>query len=377
MGISAFDILSISDLKKLPVLNKETIKTEGVEFFTSQSIKHNQRINMSSSGSTGEPLFYTRSKEAQSIGAYASNLRGWQWMGYNLGDRYMKLSQNPRKSVLKRIQDGISNNLYLSTNPLVPENFDYILSQIETFKPKIIRCYPDPLLLIARHKKKYRHKFNFTPLALTTTGNTLFLETRKEIEDAFGTKIFDAYSCEGNSTVFECPSHTCYHTAEEYGISEVIDENGNEINKGVGRLISTDLWNLSHPFVRYDTQDYVEVDDTPCICGRKLFKIIRILGRDNDVLETPSGRKFIVHNFTGFFQTDRKELNRSIDQFQVIKRVNELVIKLVVNGNYRPEMELFITKFWENEMQINVRVEVVKTIPLGINGKRKFIITET
>ena len=54
---------------------------------------------------------------------------------------------------------------------------------------------------------------------------------------------------------------------------------------------------MAQPFIRYDTQDFVEVDDTPCECGREHLKIVRILGRDNDVLVMPSGRRFIVHNF--------------------------------------------------------------------------------
>ena len=96
---------------------------------------------------------------------------------------------------------------------------------------------------------------------------------------------------------------------------------------------------MAQPFIRYDTQDFVEVDDTPCECGREHLKIVRILGRDNDVLVMPSGRRFIVHNFTVFFQTDIPELKRSIDQFQVVKQKSGCVVfRLVVNENYDTEV---------------------------------------
>ena len=227
----------------------------------------------------------------------------------------------------------MSRNLYLATNPLIDSNFEFILKEIERYKPKIIRCYPDPLLFLARYKQNHP-EFSYSPLAITTTGNTLHSETRAEIEAAFGCKIFDSYNCEGNSTVFECPTHTCYHSAEEYGISEVVDENGSPIKSGVGRLISTDLWNLAHPFIRYDTQDLVEVSDEPCSCGRKHLRINKIIGRDNDVIIAPNGRKFIVHNFTGFFQTDHKEINRSIEQFQVVKKDSIIIFRMVVNQRF-------------------------------------------
>lgn len=373
-GLKPQDIHGIQDLHKLPLLSKSILKMEGLERFMSKGFPAAKTMKQSSSGSTGEPLFYITTKEAYSMNI-AANLRGWYWMGYRLGDKYIKLSQNPRKAPLKRLQDFFSNNLYLATNPLVDKNFEFILQQIEKFEPKIIRCYPDPLLMLARYKRE-RKNFTFTPHAITTTGNTLFPETRKEIEEAFGCKIFDSYSSEGNSNVFECPTHTGYHSAEEYGISEVIDQEGNPVSNGIGKLISTDLWNLAHPFIRYDTQDLVEIDSGPCACGRSHLKIKRIIGRDNDILRMPNGRYFIVHNFTGFFQTDLPELRRSVDQFQVVKSDEKVIFRLVVNSSYNDEIGVFIRRHWMKEFDFNVEIEVVDEILPSKNGKRKFIINE-
>lgn len=369
------DISSRRDLKKLPILTKAIIKKEGIDRFTSSVISKRNLRNFSSSGSTGEPLFYFNTKEAYSV-ILASNLRGWYWMNYRLGDKYIKLSQNARKDFLKRFQDKMSRNLYLATNPLIESNFNFILNEIQKFRPKIIRCYPDPLLFLARHLKNHP-EFHYHPQAITTTGNTLHPETRSEIENAFGCKIFDSYSCEGNSTVFECPTHNCYHSTEEYGISEVIDDQENNVATGVGRLISTDLWNLAHPFIRYDTQDLIEIDETPCICGRKHLRINKILGRDNEVLIMKTGRRFIVHNFTGFFQVDSSEINRSIDQFQVVKKQNGTILfRLVVNGKYSDSVSEYIRSFWENEFKARVVIEITDQLPLKANGKHRFIINE-
>lgn len=375
LGLKPSDIKTKADLHKLPIITKALIKKKGIERFTASNIPEKQIIRVASSGSTGEPLFYLNTKQAYSMNI-ATNLRGWFSMGYRLGDRYIKLSQNPRKAPLKKLQDKVTNNLYLATNPLTDANFAYILEQIEKYRPKVIRCYPDPLLFLARYKKEHP-EYSYSPMVITTTGNTLFPETRKEIEDAFGCKIADSYSCEGNSTVFECPTHTCYHSSEEYGISEVVDESGCPITSGVGRLISTDLWNTAHPFIRYDTQDLVEVDDKPCECGRQHLKIKRILGRDNEVLVMPSGQRFIVHNFTGFFQTNTPKVNRSIDQFQVVGRRNGTVLfRLVVNNRYSDRVGEYIAQFWQREFGVPVTIELVTEIPIMHNNKRRFIITE-
>ena len=374
-GLQPGDIQKLEDLHKIPILTKATIQNKGIEMFSSTAISKRNRMQSSSSGSTGEPLFYYITKDTYSMNLAAS-LRGWYWMNYRLGDRYIKLSQNPRKTLIKRLQDNMSQSLYLATNPLTDNNFEFILKEIERYKPKIIRCYPDPLLFLARYKQNHP-EFSYKPLAMATTGNTLHPETRSEIETSFVCKIFDSYSCEGNSTVFECPTHTCYHSTEEYGISEVIDDKGNNVTTGVGRLISTDLWNLAHPFIRYDTQDFIEIDDTPCICGRKHLRINKILGRDNEVLIMDTGRRFIVHNFTGFFQVDSPGIKRSVDQFQVVKKQDGTILfRLVVNGKYSDSVSDYIRSFWENEFKARVTVEITDQIPPTASGKRRFIINE-
>lgn len=91
----------------------------------------------------------------------------------------------------------------------------------------------------------------------------------------------------------------------------------------------------------------------------------------------PSGRRFIVHNFTGFFQTDTPELKRSIDQFQVVKKKNDnVVFRLAVNGNYDVEVGNYIIRFWQQEFDVPVTIELLKEIPIMHNNKRHFIINE-
>jgi|APSaa5957512622_1039677.scaffolds.fasta_scaffold02239_10 phenylacetate-CoA ligase len=369
------DIQTKEDLYKIPILTKEEIKKQGINSFLSSNYPKSKTLSASSSGSTGEPLFYKTTKDAYSLNI-AANLRGWKWSGFNIGDRYIKLSQNPRNNTLKKLQDKISNNLYLATNPLIDSNFDYILKEIESYKPLIIRCYPDPLLFLARYKKEHP-EFNYQPKSITTTGNTLYPEIRNEIEEAFGCKIFDSYSCEGNSNVFECETHNGYHSAEEYGITEILDEYDNLIHHGVGRLISTDLYNFAHPFIRYDTQDQVEILGKSCSCKRNLLFIKRILGRSNDIIKSSTGQRFIVHNFTGFFQTDDPNLKKAINNFQIVKSSDSNVtFNLVVNENYSPDVGEYIVSFWQEQLKCEIRIKILDEITLTQSGKRKFIINE-
>ncbi|HPE57653.1 MAG: phenylacetate--CoA ligase family protein [Clostridia bacterium] len=368
------EIKTEDDLQKIPLLTKKIIKSEGTNRFLAKNINKNQLVKLSSSGSTGEPLFYFSTKDAYSMNI-AANLRGWEWMGFKIGDRYIKLSQNKRNRFSKKMQDRLSNNMYIKINPLTDEQFNYILTHIETYKPKVIRCYPDPFLFLARYKQKHP-EFKHQPLALQTTGNTLYPETRKEIENSFGCKIFDSYSCEGNPVFFECNTHQGYHIADEYGITEFLDDHNSTVNQGIARIVSTDLWNFAHPFIRYETQDLVELSSSSCRCEKQLSNVKKIIGRENDVLTTPSGKKLIVHNFTGFFQQDNPIINKSVEHFQFIESKTNYILNLVVNKNFTTEAKEYIKQYWGDEIGANVEIKIVNQIKLTASGKRKFIIKE-
>jgi phenylacetate-CoA ligase len=371
LNLTPSDINTTDDLVKLPILTKEIVRENFKNGkIIAKNIPTKKMILTGSSGSTGEPLQYYITKDAYSMNI-VSNLRGWYWMGYRLGDSYAKLSQNPRNSNTKKIQDKINNCYYLLVQQLTDENFSKIVKDIQNYKPKFVRGYPDPLLFLAN----YINKNNIclpSIFAVNTTGNILFPENRKIIENTFKCKVFDSYSCEGGANVFECETHKCYHSSMEYAITEIIS-NGHEVNSGEkGRVITTDLINYAVPFIRYDTQDYVTKSKEKCSCGRNLLPIEKIDGRDSDILITPKGKYLIVHNFTGYF-----EWIDSVEQFQIRQdKIDEFDIILIVNSKYTHEIERKIFKYWEEYINENVKIEinVVDDIPLTKSGKRRFLI---
>lgn len=377
-GLTPDDVQTKDDLMKMPIINKDLIRKEGMERFTSKAMPKSKMIKSSSSGSTGEPFSFYVTKLNYSVNL-AANLRGWYGFGWRLGDKYVKLSQNTRDSKIKKLQDWMTRDLYLESRDLSDESIRGILNKIEAYKPMVVRSYPDPLYFMAKYRLEHKDDYSFSPQVVTTTGNVLHDHVRKLIEEAFGCEVYDAYASEAGSNVFECPTHCGYHSSEEYGITEIVDEKNQPIKSGTGRLVTTDLWNYAHPFIRYDVQDLVELDPEPCICGRVHLHIKRLLGRDNEVLVTSSGKRYIVHHFTYFFEpTKTPQLNHSIDQFQIIQHADNTVsILLVVNENYNDQIADYIQEYWERELETSVDVQVVDRIPLMHNNKRRFIIIES
>jgi phenylacetate-CoA ligase len=176
LGLKSYDIQTKEDLVKLPVITKDDLK-KNKDKHIAQNIKQSERIFSSSSGSTGEPFQYFKTKYSESF-LKATAIRGWNWMGYRLGDPYVKLSMNQRGSLIKKIQDIMNNSLYLSSKQLINEEFVRIAILINRFNPKFIRGYPVPLYLLAKQYKEKFGKYPGTSLkALNTTGSTLMIKS--------------------------------------------------------------------------------------------------------------------------------------------------------------------------------------------------------
>ncbi len=368
--LKPYDIKTINDLYKLPVLTKEVFKQNYPGKLLATNWKESKILNRSSSGSTGTPIQYMMTRDGYGFNK-ACHLRGWYWMGYRLGDKMVKISQNKRKTFEKKMQD-LLDRTYLFAQEYTSENFNYFYDEIMRIKPQFLRSYPDPLQFISSQLKKEGKKIAGLK-AINTTGNILFPEVRELIEDCFETKIFDTYSCEGGPNFFECHTHECYHSSMEYGIAEILDENLKPVEAGEnGRLYTTDLWNFTSPFIRYDSKDIVTKAKNPCSCGRHLLNITKVIGRDNDIIISPNGKYLIAQTFTTFFK-----YIPSVIQFQIYQHtLNQVEIRLKVNQDYSAKIEKYIHDYWQEYMgkKMNIEIKVMDEIPLAPSGKRRFLM---
>jgi phenylacetate-CoA ligase len=364
------DIKTRADLNKLPIVTKHELR-KNPELFRAQIVNTKKQMRMCSSGSTGEPFEYYISRNAYSM-RYAAALRGWTWMGYRLGDHYAKLSQNDRTSKIKKLQDMVNHCSYIFIPDLSRYSLNKILKTIENTKPLFIRCYPDPLFFMAKILKE-NNKILKGIRAINSTGNILTNEAKEYIEERFGCPVYDSYSCEGSALFYEGPYRDNYLGSMEYAITEVLDTGLNEIKAGEpGMHITTDLHNYAMPMIRYNTQDLVEQSTVQSSCGRKLFGLRIIIGRDNDILITPTGSLLIVHIFTIYF-----EYFESIKRFQIEQtQADEFIFRLVVNESFNMEIQNQIFSYWQEKLgkKVKLTIEILDDISFQRSGKRRFLI---
>ena len=366
------DIKTSDDLVKLPILTKEIIRKNFPHNIVARNINKRQIVQGASSGSTGEPLQYYTSKDAYSFNV-ACALRGWSWAGYRLGDKYMKISQNPKEGVVNKIQDAVHRCVYVHSQSLTRQNIVDMVSRIRSSKVNLVRGYPSVLYVLADYIKE-NNITDIRPKAVTTTGEILFPYMRALIEEQFHCRVFDAYSGEGGANVSECSTHESYHISAEYAVTEFVSGDTKIEGSGEGEIVSTNLWNYAMPFIRYNVKDIGVISEKDqCICGRGLPLLAEVKGRDSDILVTPSGKRLIVHYFTGYF-----EYVDTVKQFQVIQEeIDNITLKIIPNEKFNPQsrdkIKNDVSTYIGDDVTLNI--EIVDEIPLTRSGKRRFIIS--
>ena len=111
---------------------------------------------------------------------------------------------------------------------------------------------------------------------------------RARIEQAFGARCFDHTGMtELGATGFSCQAQAGVHLIESEFVFEVIDPQTLQpvADGGQGELVATNLGRAGMPLIRYRTGDLVQVDDSPCSCGRTFARLAGgILGRADDMV---------------------------------------------------------------------------------------------
>ncbi|MFA0822123.1 MAG: phenylacetate--CoA ligase family protein [Methanomethylovorans sp.] len=154
-------------------------------------------------------------------------------------------------------------------------------------------------------------------------------QMRARIEEITGIKAYDVFgTSELSGPLFtECTYQDGIHIWADQFLIEVVDPNtGESLPDGErGELVITTLAKEALPLIRYRVGDNTVINREPCKCGRTHPRIMRILGRVDDMLIIRG-----INVFPGQIEAVLMNIPEVGEHFQIIvDRVNELDVMAV------------------------------------------------
>ena len=373
-GFNPHDFVSLEQLTSLPLLSKDEVRDNLESGLCSSAIQENDRIRITTSGSTGRP-FSIYADRNQLEYRFASTLRALEQTGWRFGDRqarlwHQTLGMSKSQVIRERIDAWFLKRLFLPAFEITSENIREVFEKIENHRPVLIDGYAESLNFLAKYAQ-YRSSPNFSPRAVMSSAQALPISTRKIIEEAFETRVFDKYgSREFSGIAYECPAHTNHHVVDECYIVELLVNNRPARPGEVGEVVITDLLNRATPLIRYRIGDLaVAVDQSQgCSCGRSHSLIGEIEGRTQAIVHCANGR-WIPGTFFSHFFKDHESTVRFFQINQHTKGAFEL--KIVPSDGYSEGgFEELLVKLRHYVGESDITVRLVEEIPLVRTGKR-------
>jgi len=338
-GIKPGDIKGIKDINKLPFITKDDLRNYYSNGIIPKNFNKKNAFLMSTSGSTGKPVFVYTDK-LSSIKRLTANIRELKVYGGSWNKSKICL-------IIDLEQGSVENTVFSeSALPIIKRFFtmnniryihigqkpDIIITELDKFQPEFIGSDPNMLRDLAFLKNQGFGK-NIQPKAIISSGAMLDNYTRKYIEKAFCTKVYDVYgSTEAGSLAFECTKGN-YHVISDFAYLEFLDKDNTPVEYGKsGRLVVTRLYGQGTPIIRYTgNEDYLIPLKEDCSCGINTQIIKQIEGRQTDMIILPNGKTYSPLNVTGIPAKIMDKYNTyKIKQFQIIQHKKDKIEVLII-----------------------------------------------
>ncbi len=285
-GVKPEDIKALDDITKLPFTYKRDLRDNYPTNMFCVPMNQVVRFHISS-GTTGKPTVvgYTRGD----VDLWTTSLaRSLTACGLGRGD----IIQNSYGYGLFTGGLGLhygAEEIGASVIPMGVGNTERQIELMRDLKTTAISCTPSYLL----HMNEVARKMGIsiqddTCLKAAILGAEPWsLETRRRIEASMGIKAYDIYgTSELSGPLFtECERQDGIHVWADHFLVEVVDKDGDPVKEGQrGEMLVTTLSKEALPLIRYKIGDITILNNEECECGRTHPRIMRILGRADDML---------------------------------------------------------------------------------------------
>jgi phenylacetate-CoA ligase len=162
---------------------------------------------------------------------------------------------------------------------------------LNDFKATVLCATPSYALNIAEVAKKMDCELSHSSLRIGLFGAEPWSDAmRQDLQERLGLKAVDIYGLSeimGPGVACECHTgQSGLHGWEDHFLFETIDPDTLQPlpTGATGELVITTLTKEALPMIRYRTRDITRLSTEPCRCGRTHVRIMRVTGRNDDML---------------------------------------------------------------------------------------------
>lgn len=364
----------LDDLSKLPILEKEQIRTHP-ELFISKNVPFGSLNKYYTSGTTGTPLAILSTSDTDRKNQAAYEVRVRRWAGLNhrmsramIGGRLVVSHESTSPPYWR--YNIFERQLYFSAFHIAPANISDYVHALNHYRPDYLVGYASSHFFLARMIAEKGFQVH-QPKAVLTSSENLTSEMRKTISEVYSCPVFDGYSgVEACCQISECEHHTM-HESPDMGIIELLNESSRPAKPGeLGEIIATGLLNFEQPLIRYRTGDIAIRGECNCACGRQMPVFRELVGRLEDTVIGLDGREMV--RFHGIFVG-----LPHVREGQVIQRTfTDFLIRLAVDPQFGDSERNEIYRRFQTRLgQVNLEFEYVDQIERTLGGKFRAVIS--
>jgi len=286
-GLHPDDIRGLADLQQLPFTVKTDLRDHYPFGLFARPVEELARLH-ASSGTTGKPTVVGYTKD--DIDTWAELMARTL---YCAGARHGDVVHNAYGYGLFTGGLGMhygAERLGAVVVPMSGGATERQIALILDFHARVLCATPSYALAIAEVAEQMGINMRHGALRVGLFGAEPWSEAmRTEIETRLGLRAIDNYGLSeimGPGVAVECERQDGLHGWEDHFLFEVIDpETGAPLPEGeAGELVITTLTKQALPMLRYRTRDITRLTTVPCACGRTHARILRVTGRNDDML---------------------------------------------------------------------------------------------
>jgi len=287
---SEFSKFEIEDIKKLPILSKESLRIFGASTLLSSKQSYGRQF-YHSSGSTGTPtnILFSRKMHQKWSAAFEARIRNWAGL-----NRFNSRGMIGGRRV---VPEGVSHGPYYRYNSVEKQVYfsAYHIASITAtdyanafykYKPDYLTGYAMSNYILARFFDE--SGLNVPELkAVITSSEKLTSEMRQMFQKVYGCKTYDSYSGVEACGLISENEYGQLLVSPDVGIMEILNDQGEPCKPGeMGEIYSTGLLNYDQPLIRYRIGDKVRLaEDQRTRCGRNMVVVDEIIGRSEDTVQ--------------------------------------------------------------------------------------------